>query len=240
MGPGLEGRWQQQPPGTLWVVPAFVRSKPLAFRLRVCLPFPPGRSVSRRRAAQRFPEKTDSPAVLPFSFTCKERKKKKQPNCCPWVPSDACSASQKNKYIKQSSDRQADRLQSPTVLLAWRSQEGLGAGQGSGEKVFLLPLSDQGRFQGRRGLKAAAHATSSSKLTICLCQQNSKRWKRSVQHPVNMATSHPRLTLSWSPRSPPSLPLDPHEGLHPHLGALELGPGLILTQPPGAPVSTRV
>lgn len=74
-----------------------------------------------------------------------------------------------------------------------------------------------------------------SKLTICLCQQNSK-WKRSVQHPVNMATSHTPDSLLVPQESPPHYPWTrPHEGLHARLGALELGPALILTQPAGAP-----
>lgn len=68
-------------------------------------------------------------------------------------------------------------VQPPAVLLATsfseqnrralRSQEGFWANQGSGKKVFFLPLTSYS-FWGRTGFEAAAHATSSSRLTICL------------------------------------------------------------------------
>ena len=71
-------------------------------------------------------------------------------------------------------------LQPPAVLLAttsfceWYrrvlgSEGGFWEGQGFGEKVFFLPLTSS-RSCGGTGLKAAAHAMSSSILTICLCQ----------------------------------------------------------------------
>lgn len=92
-------------------------------------------------------------------------------------------ASQMNKYMEQSSGRQARAAgtegRPPAVRLATscfernrrcqRAAEGLGEGQGFGEKVFFLPLTSS-RFRGGTGLEAVTYAMSSSILTICLCQ----------------------------------------------------------------------
>lgn len=113
------GHVKQQLPGTLLVATALVRSKPLAFPLRV----PPSiiplgeEHVKEERSSETSPS---SSAFLLFSFKHKERKKKMQPKPGPWALSEACSASQTNKYIKQSFGRQGRRapgLQPPALLL---------------------------------------------------------------------------------------------------------------------------
>ena len=116
----------------------------------------------------------------------------------------------------------------------WRRglRKGLGQVKGPGRKCSSCQRVTSGRFREGTGLEAAAHATSSSRLTICLCQQNGKHRKPSVQHPVNMASGHLRLTPSWplQPTSPPRRPLDPHSGLPPGVSELlNLAPACSLT-----------